>query len=100
MPKEVYYFLNILHTFPFICTIYLFKASGVRFKPEDAKVLVLMSVIYLPVCYLGGVMRNKPLYIFLTFEDWKSAVICFVFVALSYPIGKSILKVWNWFAKK
>lgn len=98
--KDDYYvnLMIVLHLFPIFSTIYVYVMTPkLIFNPGHSSLMLPITCIYLVFNYVGGIIRGKYLYPFLTWEDWKSGVVVAIFIFGCRPLSALMLRIWNKF---
>ena len=91
------YHMYVVHSVPFLCSILTFIATD-RFvvKASHWKILPVLTMVYALVNYCETVRSGTPLYVILTWEDWKSpALVAGLSVGVAFNwLGLSQLTQW------
>ena len=83
--------MYLVHTFPAFGLGVIFATTDIQMTPSHCKSFVPLGLIYAITNYIGTLQRGKPLYFFLTWEDYKSPLICvaltFIFTSLYWLVA-------------
>ena len=71
------------HSFPLLASYYNCKTMYTVVKREHGfKIVVPLITVYMYINYKTTLSLGKPLYWFLTWYDWKSGFVVFIFYIL------------------
>jgi hypothetical protein len=69
-----------VHLWPGVAIFLNVVFSDLRFLPSHSRYMIPVGALYLVVNFVGSVVREEPVYPFLTWKDYKSPVIGVVLV--------------------
>ena len=81
-----------VHIFPALAYALNYKCTDLEFRVDHWQFILPISVLYCVINYYETTSRGRPLYWFLTWEDYKSPLICSI-------ISLVIVLVWIGIAK-
>ena len=73
----------LVHSLPQFCGLLLMLLNKTKLIKSHYKMVFVISVIYVVVNYIGTKKTGKPLYWFLTWQDWHSPAIACGLIALA-----------------
>ncbi|CDW89078.1 UNKNOWN [Stylonychia lemnae] len=97
MAWKVHHLIIYLHSIPALSIFLNVFISKLVFFYEHARGLVIYSTVYYIVNFLGTKYRGKPIYPFLTWEDWWSLVICIIIVLPNYYVYLGVCALVRYF---
>ena len=81
-----------MHTVPAISILYVFCKQDVILRAKDSVLLLPLGLVFTYSNYLGTMKQGSPIYWFLTWEDWRSGLICFAITGF----GVALYLVLSW----
>ena len=72
----------IVHTVPFMCSLVLMKINKTILLPSHSQALAVLGTLYSISNYYSVLKRGEPVYWFLPWTDYTSALICAGIVGL------------------
>ena len=67
----------LVHTWPILCLLVTsMTVESLYLRAEHYKMLIPLALIYYPLNYYETKTAGKPVYAFLTWEDYTSPLIC------------------------
>lgn len=85
--------LITVHLFPALAFLFNWHLTDVVLFDGHNKGLLVLGLIYMCVNAEMTIATGKPLYWFLTWEDYKSPLICLSFIAATYFVFGALVKV-------
>jgi len=70
-----------VHVWPGVAILLNVVFSDLRLIPSHSRYMIPVGLLYLIVNFVGTIIREEPVYPFLTWKDYKSPIISVVLVA-------------------
>lgn len=98
-PNEelIYWTMVFIHTLPFFgVAINVWITPKVEFMHSHYTYFIQYGVFYMFLNFLGTKYRGKPVYPFITWEDWTTVIVLAVLMALELSVFFLTCYVVNW----
>ena len=70
--------MYLVHSFPTLALMIVLATTDIQMKPSHGKAFLPFGFFYAVANYIATKKRGAPLYHILTWEDYKSPLLCFV----------------------